>query len=921
MLLSIPVFIFGDDVNSSLEVYVSDVNDRPLYGAIVTLENTDTKSLIKLSSDKQGQCFFEKVIPGNYILKSNFIGYYDSEKSISITSSKDLQENITMDVKSIYISELEIIRDKNKKNITGTVTSINAKVLSEINPMGTQEILEYVPGVNGFSDDGLGNSRINIGIRGINPRRSSRVLVLEDGVPIQPAIYIYPNMYYNPPVERISEVEVIKGSASILYGPQTMGGVINYLTSRPSEGKKTTVTFTSGENGYASTFVETSSLFKSPCNPELQLLYKRGDGFRDNNDFQQINATLKLNLNKSSDENIYLKTNINYENTNATYTGLTLHTFQNNPNFNPKEHDNFELFRSSIDLIRIKKIRDNLTMTSTSFLSFFNRDWWREDDIFVNANNLDSEDPNALGYTSTATLARTGNGESSSGRLRTFYVAGSEVKYTVNNLLGSFKNSMDIGARVYFERFIDDGMKGYTADAREGLYYVPAEDFTDLNGNGLYDSFVVVKNPDTGQYDLVTGEPEPHVDCSINNPEICDGHPDWNSAFGDGKWNDDKIVGQSHHYQSLAFSSFISHKIELENQFIIKTGMRFEIFEQERIDRLIGARYQDKTTFVFLPGIGFNKKIGNITLFGGLHRGFTPPSSGSIKILNFGDNVNDGGLNLLAEKSWNKEIGIRTSSVEGNLDLEMALFHVDIKNMVAAGRSIDFKNLGKIESMGLEMSSVLSIMQTSSLKPTLYLTYSFLHTNIKEASIMSSINPSYYWTGAELNQNPEAYCEEIIYNDDGETTDCKKNISGNELPYSPNHSLVIGISNTLFNKFESRVDYKFVSSVYTDFENIEGNEFYCLNSLDCQDESKIDFSKEYKVGIAGPVPSYGIINLSLRYNIKKSLNATISVKNLLDHVYIGSRLHSSPGVTDATTSTGIIPGARRQFNISVNYTF
>ena len=89
-----------------------------------------------------------------------------------------------------------------------------------------------VAGINGFSDDGIGNSRISIGIRGLNPRRSSRVLILEDGVPIQPALYVYPNMYYNPPADRIDQIEVIKGSGTILYGPQTMGGVINYFTKR-----------------------------------------------------------------------------------------------------------------------------------------------------------------------------------------------------------------------------------------------------------------------------------------------------------------------------------------------------------------------------------------------------------------------------------------------------------------------------------------------------------------------------------------------------------------------------------------------------------------------------------------------------------------------------------------------------------------
>ena len=61
------------------------------------------------------------------------------------------------------------------------------------------------------------------------------------------------------------------------------------------------------------------------------------------------------------------------------------------------------------------------------------------------------------------------------------------------------------------------------------------------------------------------------------------------------------------------------------------------------------------------------------------------------------------GLDLEAEKSWNKEIGLR-----GNLsiiDLEIAGFHIDIENLVAAGRGTAFRNLGKVNSMGVEVNT------------------------------------------------------------------------------------------------------------------------------------------------------------------------------------------------------------------------
>lgn len=72
--------------------------------------------------------------------------------------------------------------------------------------------------------------RANIGIRGLDPDRSRTVLVLEDGVPVALAPFGEPELYYSPPIERMERIEVVKGSGSILFGPQTIGGVINYVT-------------------------------------------------------------------------------------------------------------------------------------------------------------------------------------------------------------------------------------------------------------------------------------------------------------------------------------------------------------------------------------------------------------------------------------------------------------------------------------------------------------------------------------------------------------------------------------------------------------------------------------------------------------------------------------------------------------------
>ena len=68
------------------------------------------------------------------------------------------------------MAKLEIISDSDSKfkDLPGASTILDIKTIKLLNPIGTQEMLEYVPGVNGFSDDGIGNSRISVGIRGIN---------------------------------------------------------------------------------------------------------------------------------------------------------------------------------------------------------------------------------------------------------------------------------------------------------------------------------------------------------------------------------------------------------------------------------------------------------------------------------------------------------------------------------------------------------------------------------------------------------------------------------------------------------------------------------------------------------------------------------------------------------------------------------
>ena len=112
----------------------------------------------------------------------------------------------------------------------GATTVITAAELRRQLPLTVNEMVRRSPSVHAVDEDGLG-LRTNISVRGVDAARSGNMVLLEDGIPVVHAPYSEPATYFSPPVERMSGIEITKGASAILYGPQTTGGVINYLTA------------------------------------------------------------------------------------------------------------------------------------------------------------------------------------------------------------------------------------------------------------------------------------------------------------------------------------------------------------------------------------------------------------------------------------------------------------------------------------------------------------------------------------------------------------------------------------------------------------------------------------------------------------------------------------------------------------------
>ncbi len=94
----------------------------------------------------------------------------------------------------------------------------------------TNRALRFEPGIYLREEDGYGLFP-NISLRGVDSQRTSKLTIMEDGIPTAPAPYSAPAAYYSPALGRMSAVEILKGSSQIQYGPNTTGGIINYIST------------------------------------------------------------------------------------------------------------------------------------------------------------------------------------------------------------------------------------------------------------------------------------------------------------------------------------------------------------------------------------------------------------------------------------------------------------------------------------------------------------------------------------------------------------------------------------------------------------------------------------------------------------------------------------------------------------------
>jgi Fe(3+) dicitrate transport protein len=334
------------------------------------------------------------------------------------------------------------------QKIPGAVSIVTKDELELKQAISTEAALKTIPGISIKPEE---ESAIvsNIGMRGLSPGDGNKyVVILEDGVPVSPGAFTGNQRYYNPRIQRMESIEVLKGSSALKYGPNNVAGVINYKTKQPQEGFA--VTTRMGTFGYKEALIEAGG--KSSDGQSiggLHIVTTDSDGFQSKG-YKTQDVMLKGGVTLGDHQWLGIKLS-HYDNeANISYRGLSLAQFQNRTTNNPAPNDHFYTQRNSVDFNHEWAIHPDIKLNSLMYYSKMNRDYHR----YSVASNLAID--SMTGWSFTDTLNKND---------RDFERRGFESRLNVHHKSLGMNNDLELGVRLADESFKQDGSTiGYEAN-------------------------------------------------------------------------------------------------------------------------------------------------------------------------------------------------------------------------------------------------------------------------------------------------------------------------------------------------------------------------------------------------------------------------------------------------------------------------
>ena len=538
--------------------------------------------------------------------------------SMMTVMSMGLVNTAIADESPVALGQMVIIGDSEAaRKLPGSASVIGNDQLTVEASTDINQLLKTVPGVYIREEDGNG-LRPNIGIRAAAPTRSQKITLMEDGVLIAPAPYSNPAAYYFPTTMRMNSIEVLKGAAILRHGPQTVGGVVNLVSTPIPEQNKGRAMFLLSDEG--STDLHLSYGGKSgQWGYLLETVQRDNEGFKDidrsNSDtgFEIEDYVGKLSWENDRNK-VLLKFQRSFETSNETYTGLTDADFANDENrrYGLSENDTMENNHTGINLSHSFKWTENLNSTVTLYNNEFKRNWVKSsvDSLIKAANGSDAE---------AATAQATLHGTNTTG----IELKNNNRAYKSRGVQANFNwqladHTLNFGARIHHD---------------EMDRFQPTDVYDQVNGS------LAFQHQTPPGFDPITG-----------NVELDDGNNRFEEADAIALW--------------------ITDDYQVTERLLVNLSLRMEDIETSRTqydtpDRatLEAGKQRSNEYREYLPGIAANYQLTDSwSVLAGYHEGMTP----------LGGDAKDGQGPAMSD---NYELGARFNN--GTLHSEAIAFYSD----------------------------------------------------------------------------------------------------------------------------------------------------------------------------------------------------------------------------------------------------
>lgn len=316
------------------------------------------------------------------LLQGSGLEYRIDEGSVTLNPAASSATGATDGPLELGVTDIKVVGDwlgdadaAVVQNHPGARTVIRREAMVEQGAMNVGDVLKRVPGVQVQDANGTGGSDIslNVGVRGLTSRLSPRSTVLIDGVPAAFAPYGQPQLSMAPISSgNLDSIDVVRGAGSVRYGPQNVGGVINFVTRAIPEkatGEIGTTLETSQYGGWK--HIDTAFLGGTADNGiGMALLYSgvNGNGYRESNNDNDIDdVILKTHWAPTDFDDFSL--NFHYYDAEADMPGgLTQKQYDEDPFQSVRDYDKFSGRRKDVSFKWIREIDER---TQAEVLTYY----------------------------------------------------------------------------------------------------------------------------------------------------------------------------------------------------------------------------------------------------------------------------------------------------------------------------------------------------------------------------------------------------------------------------------------------------------------------------------------------------------------------------------------------------------------------